>query len=64
LKKIIETFVKKEFVEIRKSENPRAKFEYKITEKGKNTFTKCINFDPDIKFVLGIKGSNLFPTDI
>ena len=62
LKKIIDDFVEKDFVETRKSENPKAKFEYRITEKGKNTFSKCINFEPDIKFVFGLKESEFFPT--
>ncbi|MEE8178347.1 MAG: hypothetical protein V3T63_00025 [Nitrosopumilaceae archaeon] len=62
LKKIIDDFVEKSFVETRKSENPKAKFEYRITEKGKNTFSKCINFEPDIKFVFGLKESEFFPT--
>jgi predicted transcriptional regulator len=63
LKKIIDDFIEKSFVETRKSENPKAKFEYRITEKGKNAFTKCISFDPDIKFVLGLKDTEFFPTD-
>ena len=62
LKKIIDDFIEKGFVETRKSENPKAKFEYRITEKGKNTFSKCINFEPDIKFVFGLKESEFFPT--
>ena len=62
LKKIIDDFIEKDFVETRKSENPKAKFEYRITEKGKNTFLKCINFEPDIKFVFGLKESEFFPT--
>ncbi len=63
LKKIMDSFIDKGFVETRDSENPKAKLEYKITEKGKNAFTKCINFDPDIKFVLGIKDTEFFPTE-
>ena len=63
LKKIIDGFVTKGFVETRESENPKAKIEYKITELGHAAFTKCINFDPDIKFVLGLKESEFFPTD-
>ena len=63
LKKIIDGFVTKGFVETRESENPKAKLEYKITESGKSAFTKCINFDPDIKFVLGLRESEFFPTD-
>ncbi len=55
LRKILDVFITKGFVEIRDSENPQAKFEYKITEKGKETFRKCVGFDPDIKFVLGLK---------
>jgi len=56
LKKIIDDFIEKDFVETRKSENPKAKFEYRIT------FSKCINFEPDIKFVFGLKESEFFPT--
>ena len=63
LKKIIDGFVEKKFVETRESENPKAKYEYKITEKGKNAFTKCVSFDPDIKFVLGLRESEFFPTE-
>ena len=63
LKKIIDGFVGKGFVETRESENPKAKFEYRITDKGKSAFTKCINFDPDIRFVLGLKDSDFFPTE-
>ena len=63
LKKIIDGFVEKGFVETRESENPKAKFEYRITESGKNTFSKCISFDPDIKFVFGLKDSEFFPTE-
>jgi len=63
LKKIMDTFIEKGFVETRDSENPKAKLEYKITEKGKNAFTKCISFDPDIKFVLGLKDTEFFPTE-
>ena len=55
LKKIVEGFVIKGFVEQRESENPKAKFEYRITDRGKETFRKCVSFDPDINFVLGIK---------
>jgi len=55
LKKIIEGFIVKGFVEIRDSENPKAKFEYRITDAGKTTFKKCISFDPDITYVLGLK---------
>lgn len=62
LKKIIDGFVTKGFVETRDSENPKAKFEYRITDRGKMAFTKCISFDPDIKFVLGLKDSEFFPT--
>lgn len=55
LKKIIEGFISKGFVELRDSENPQAKYEYKITDKGKETFRKCISFEPDLRFVLGLK---------
>ncbi|MGQ0771929.1 MAG: hypothetical protein ACT4NT_04070 [Nitrososphaerota archaeon] len=55
LRLILEGFTKKEFVEARESQNPQAKFEYKITEKGKNTFLKCITFDADVRAVLGIR---------
>lgn len=63
LKKIIDGFIEKGFLETRDSENPKAKLEYKISEKGKNAFMKCINFDPDIKFVLGLKDTEFFPTE-
>lgn len=63
LKKIIDSFIEKEFVESRESENPKAKYEYKITDKGKNAFLKCVNFDPDIRFVLGLRESEFFPTE-
>jgi predicted transcriptional regulator len=63
LKKIIDGFVNKGFIETRDSENPKAKYEYKITDKGKNAFIKCINFDPDIRFVLGLKETNFFPSE-
>lgn len=62
LKKIIDGFIFKGFVETRESENPKAKLEYKITDKGKNAFRKCISFDPDIKFVLGLQDTEFFPT--
>lgn len=55
LRLILESFSKKGFVEIRESENPKAKFEYKITEKGKTAFVKCVAFDPDVKYLLGIR---------
>jgi DNA-binding HxlR family transcriptional regulator len=55
LRLTLENFVRKEFVETRESQNPKAKLEYKITEKGKSTFLKCVNFDPDVKAVLGLK---------
>jgi predicted transcriptional regulator len=63
LKKIIDGFVEKGFVETRESENPKAKYEYKITDKGKNAFSKCVNFDPDLRFVLGLKETNFFPSE-
>ena len=63
LKKIIDNFVEKGFVETRDSENPKAKYEYKITDKGKNAFTKCISFDPDMRFVLGLKETNFVPSE-
>jgi predicted transcriptional regulator len=63
LKKIIDGFVEKGFVETRDSENPKAKYEYKITDKGKNAFSKCVNFDPDLRFVLGLKETNFFPSE-
>lgn len=63
LKKIIDGFVEKGFVETRDSENPKAKYEYKITDKGKNAFGKCVNFDPDLRFVLGLKETNFFPSE-
>ena len=63
LKKILDSFIEKGFVETRDSKNPKAKLEYKITDKGKSSFTKCINFDPDIKFVLGLKDTEFFPTE-
>jgi predicted transcriptional regulator len=63
LKKIIDGFIEKGFVETRESENPKAKYEYKITDKGKNAFSKCINFDPDLRFVLGLKETNFFPSE-
>ncbi len=63
LKKIIDGFVEKGFVETRDSENPKAKYEYKITDKGKNAFSKCVNFDPDMRFVLGLKETNFFPSE-
>lgn len=63
LKKIIDSFSEKGFIESRESENPKAKFEYKITDKGKNAFLKCVNFDPDIRFVLGLRESEFFPTE-
>lgn len=59
LKNIIEGFVLKGFVESRESENPKAKFEYRITDKGKETFIKCVSFDPDIRFVLGIRDKSI-----
>jgi DNA-binding HxlR family transcriptional regulator len=55
LRLILESFAKKEFVEIRESQNPKAKFEYKITEKGKVAFLKCVSFDPDVKYLLGLR---------
>lgn len=55
LRLILESFSKKGFVEIRESQNPKAKFEYKITEKGKNTFLKCTEFDPDVRYVMGLR---------
>jgi predicted transcriptional regulator len=55
LRLILESFSKKGFVEIRESQNPKAKFEYKITEKGKNTFLKCTDFDPDVRYVMGLR---------
>ena len=63
LKKIIDDFIGKGFVETRDSENPKAKLEYRITDKGKATFTKCISFEPDIRFVLGLKDTEFFPTE-
>ena len=63
LKKIIDDFIGKGFVETRESENPKAKLEYRITDKGKSTFTKCISFEPDIRFVLGLKDTEFFPTE-
>lgn len=59
LKKIIEDFVAKGFVEQRNSQNPKAKFEYKITDKGTSTFRKCVNFEPDLRFVLGLSRDEL-----
>ena len=56
-------FIEKGFVDTRDSENPKAKLEYKISEKGKIAFTKCISFDPGIKFVLGLKDTEFFPTE-
>ena len=61
LKKIIDGFIAKGFVEYRESENPKAKFEYRITDKGKDTFSKCVNFDPDIRFVMGLKDKSVEP---
>lgn len=58
LRLILESFSKKGFVEIRESQNPKAKFEYKITEKGKNTFLKCTEFDPDVRYVMGLRDYN------
>lgn len=55
LRMILESFSKKGFIEIRESQNPKAKFEYKITEKGKNTFLKCTEFDPDVRYVMGLR---------
>lgn len=55
LRLILESFSKKGFIEIRESQNPKAKFEYKITEKGKNTFLKCTDFDPDVRYVMGLR---------
>ena len=55
LKKIIEGFISKGFVELRDSENPQAKYEYKITVKGKETFRNCVSFETDLKFVLGLQ---------
>ena len=36
---------------------------FSFTENGKNTFSKCISFEPDIKFVFGLKDSEFFPTE-
>lgn len=55
LRLILESFSKKGFVEIRESQNPKAKFEYKITEKGKMTFLRCVEFDPDVRYVIGLR---------
>jgi predicted transcriptional regulator len=55
LRLILESFARKEFIEIRESQNPKAKFEYKITEKGKNTFLKCTGFDPDVRYLIGLR---------
>ncbi|HXG73297.1 MAG TPA: hypothetical protein VNK44_00565 [Candidatus Nitrosotenuis sp.] len=55
LRLILENFAKKGFIETRDSQNPKAKLEYKITEKGRNTFLKCTSFDPDVKAVLGLR---------
>lgn len=58
LRLILESFAKKGFVEIRESQNPKAKFEYKITEKGKVTFLRCVEFDPDVRYVIGLRDFN------
>gem|GEM_PF-2564698 len=55
LRLILESFSKKGFVEVRESQNPKAKFEYKVTEKGRTTFLKCVNFDPDVRYVIGLR---------
>lgn len=55
LRLILESFAKKGFAEIRESQNPKAKFEYKITEKGKATFLRCVEFDPDVRYVIGLR---------
>ncbi len=55
LKTILDGFGKKGFVEMRESQNPKAKFEYRITEKGKNSFLKCVGFEPDVKYLLGLR---------
>lgn len=55
LRGILENFTKKGFVETRESQNPKAKYEYKVTEKGRNTFLRCINFDPDVRYVIGLR---------
>jgi len=55
LRSILESFNKKGFVEIRESQNPKAKFEYRVTEKGKTSFLKCVNFEPDVRYILGLR---------
>lgn len=58
LRTILESFSKKGFVETRESQNPKAKYEYKITEKGRNTFFRCVNFDPDVRYVIGLRNQD------
>lgn len=45
-------------METRESQNPKAKYEYKITEKGRNTFFRCVNFDPDVRYVIGLRNQD------
>ena len=55
LKIVLESFVEKGLVEVRESENPQAAEEYRIAQKGREIFEKCISFDPNIKFVFGLR---------
>ena len=62
LEDILEQLVTRELILKRDAENPQAKFEYKISPKGKEKLStyRILSNDPDLKFMLGIKEDTKF----
>ena len=62
LEEVLDQLVTRELISKRDAENPQAKFEYKIIDKGKEVLVKYLKIldDPDLKLVSGIKEDKKF----
>ena len=62
LEEVLDQLVTRELISKRDAENPQAKFEYKIIDKGKEILVKYLRIldDPDLKFIAGIKEDKKF----
>jgi len=57
LDEILEGLVERELIVEQEAKNPQAKWEYKITDSGKDVLAKYIAIlnDPNMKFIAGVK---------
>ncbi len=65
LDEILDAFEQRELVIKQEAENPQARWEFKISERGKDVLQKYISLlhDPDMKFFAGVKRDKFDESD-